>query len=333
MPQVPFETKRSVRMSVKFQSFGSFNLLHPTCEAMLTVPYPDPWTVSVGEQRRQFQRRLRDISGPIPAIRSIETIVTRAEGAQVPVTLYRPRLEGTLPLALFIHGGGFVIGDHDQYHALCARVANDVGCIVASIGYGLAPETPFPKPVDDCKHAYEWLLKDHEWLGFDPAKVALFGDSAGGNLCAALGVLATQGVIAQPQGMWLIYPVMDFAAKTPSRDLFAKGYGLNQDLMTWFGEQYLTDADAAKQVLASPGRMSEQTATAFPPSLIQTAGFDPLKDEAKDFAHLLDAKGRLLHYTCYEEMTHGFIHAYDLLDEAQMATDEGVLWLRRLFQV
>ena len=127
----------------------------------------------------------------------------------------------------------------------------------------------------------------------------------------------------------MIYPVTELQAKTPSRNLFAKGYGLTQELMEWFGKQYVADAADATQVLASPGLMREKTAAAFPKTLIQTAGFDPLKDEAKDLAVLLDQAGQLQAYTCYEGMTHGFIHAFDLLPESQMAVDEGVLWLRR----
>ncbi len=299
---------------------------------MLDVPYPDPWEVAVGEQRRMFQRRLRDISGPIPAIRSIETVQADGQGRAVPLTLYRPNLSGPLPLFLYIHGGGWVIGQHDQYHALCARIANQAGCIVASVGYGLSPETAFPGGLADCQAAYEWLRREHEWLGINPQDMVIGGDSAGGNLSAAMGLLATQGQIPAPKGLWLIYPVTDLLADTPSRDLFADGYGLNEDHMRWYGQQYISGGEEeAGQALASPLKMDEAAVAAFPPSLIQTAGFDPLKDEARLLAERLEAADRLLAYTCYEEMTHGFINAFDLLAEAQMAVDEGTLWLRRLF--
>ena len=320
-------------MSAKFQSVGTFNSLHPTCTAMLEMPYPDPWTISLAEQRLMFQRHLRDISGPIPTIRSIETLGALGQGRQVPLTLYRPHLDGPLPLFCFIHGGGFVIGQHDQYHALCARIARDAGCLVASIGYGLSPETRFPKGVEDCQIAYQWLQKEAQWLGIDAQRLAIGGDSAGGNLSAALGILATQGTIPAPKGLWLIYPIVDFLAQTLSRNLFAQGYGLNHDHMQWYAQQYLSSGvDEAGHILASPGKMNARTAQAFPPSLIQTAGFDPLRDEARDMANLLNEHDRLLAYTCYEEMTHGFIHAFDLLSQAQMAVDEGTLWLQRLFR-
>ena len=119
-------------------------------------------------------------------------------------------------------------------------------------------------------------------------------------------------------------------ADTPSRNLFAGGFGLDRDVMAWFGQQYMSGGEEeAAQVLASPGRMNAATAIAFPKTLIQTAGFDPLKDEAKDMATLLD--NQFLAYTCYEEMTHGFINAFAFLEESQMAVDEGTLWLRRMF--
>ena len=320
-------------MPAQFQSMGSFNALHPTCQAMLKVPYPDPWEVSVGQQRRIFQRRLRDISGPIPAIRSIETVQADGQGVRaVPLTLYRPNLSGPLPLFLYIHGGGWVVGQHDQYPALCARIANQAGCIVASVGYGLSPETTFPGSLADCQTAYAWLRREQEWLGLDPRNIAIGGDSAGGNLSAALGLLATKGHIPAPKGLWLIYPVTDLYAETPSRDFFADGYGLSQDQMRWYVQQYISGGEEeAKQALASPLRMEASAIAAFPPSLIQTAGFDLLKDEARLLAERLDGAGKLLAYTCYEQMTHGFINAFDLLAESQMAVDEGTLWLRRLF--
>jgi len=285
--------------SAKFQSVGTPNVLHPTCAAMLEGDYPDPWDMSLAEARRQFQRHQRDISGPIPSIRSIETVYAQRDGRRVPITLYRPRVDRPLPLAAYVHGGGFVIGEHDLYHAQCARVATQTGCIVASIGYGLAPENPFPGPLEDCRLAYNWLLQEAEWLGIETDKVALYGDSAGGNLVAALGVLATQGIIPAPQAIWMIYPVTDLMAETPSRAAFAEGYGLNEDHMRWYGQQYMADEGEAQQTLASPGRMAPATAAGFPPTLIQTAGFDPLRDEAKDMALMLERADRLLGYTCY----------------------------------
>ena len=293
---------------------------------------PEPWETAVADQRKGFLRHLRDISGPIGPIRAIESLRAEKDGASVPITLYRPHLEGPLPLYLYIHGGGWVVGEHDAYHAFCTRVANSANCIVASVGYSLSPEAVFPKGLQDCQLAYEWLLANHEWLGIEPNQVVIGGDSAGGNLSAAMGVLATQGLVAPPKGLWLVYPVTDLLAETPSRDLFDAGFGLDGDVMRWFGQQYLSGGgEEAEQVLASPGRMNAATAAAYPMTLIQTAGFDPLKDEAKDMAHLLDEHGKLLAYTCYEEMTHGFINCFDLLSESQMAVDEGTLWLQRLF--
>ena len=314
---------------MKFTSVGTFNQLHPTSKAMLEAPFVPPWEMSLAENRLGFQRRLRDIGGPLAPVHSIET-VTSDGGTDI--TLYRPHLNGPLPLFVFIHGGGWVVGEHHMYHSLCTRIAMGAGCAVASIGYGLSPENVFPKAVEQCQQAYDWLQDSSEWLGFIPGQVAVGGDSAGGNLSAALGVLATQGHLRAPRGLWLIYPVTDMLADTPSRNLFGSGYGLDTDLMAWFGQQYVSGGeDEASQVLASPGRMNATTAAAFPQTLIQTAGFDPLKDEAKDMATLLDAHGKLLAYTCYEEMTHGFINAFALLDEATMAVDEGTLWLRRMF--
>lgn len=319
----------TIGSSAKFQSVGKHNSLHPTCRALLDNSYPDPWEMSLVEARREFQRHKRDISGPIPSIRSIETVHAEINQRQVPITLYRPRVDKALPLAIYIHGGGFVIGEHDFYHAQCARVANAVGCIVASVGYGLSPEHRFPQPLEDCRLAYNWLLKEHEWLGIKVDNVAIYGDSAGANLAAALGVLATQGVIPAPQMIWMIYPVTDMLARTESREKYSKGFGLDESHMRWYRDQYLADSADAAKILASPGRMSGSTAAAFSPTLIQTAGFDPLKDEARELAELLYKAEQLLSYTCYEEMTHGFINAFDLLTESQMAIDEGIRWLRK----
>ncbi len=298
---------------------------------MLAAPTPPPWEHPLPQARRGFQQRLRDMSGPIPTIRSIETLWAEGGARPVPLTLYRPRLDETLPLLVYLHGGGFVLGDHDQYHGLCARLANDVGCVVASVGYGLAPEHAFPQGLEECRLAYTWLLREQAALGLAGDRVAMVGDSAGGNLVAALAIMATQGHVLRPQAAWMIYPVLDFQASTPSRAQFAQGYGFEATHMAWYQDQYLRDPAQGQQVLASPGRMSAQTAAAFPKTLIQTAGFDLLRDEARDLATVLDAADRLLGYTCYEGTTHGFVQALDTVMAAHMALDEGALWLRRVF--
>ncbi len=335
MPQLasqPSATEPArLAISTKFQSVGVPDQLDPACAAMLVPPAPPPWAHPLPEARRRFQQRLRDVSGPIPAIRSIETLWVEAETRSIPLTLYRPSLEENLPFLVFLHGGGFVLGNHDQYHSLCARLASDVGCVVASVGYALAPEHGFPQGLEDCRLAYTWLVQEHAALGLAEGRVALVGDSAGGNLVAALAILATQGHVPKPQAAWMIYPVLDWQASTPSRTRYAQGYGFETSHMDWYRDQYLSDPAQGQQVLASPARMSPQTAAAFPKTLIQTAGFDILRDEARDLATVLNAADRLLGYTCYEGTIHGFVQALDSVMAAHMALDEGVLWLRRVF--
>ena len=316
------------KSSPKFRSVGIPNQLHPAL-ALPSSASP-PWKSDLIESRQKFREYLQDISGPIPQIRSIETLFFTRETRQIPLTLYRPTFDKPLPLLIYIHGGGFVFGEHDQYHSFCARLANDSGCSVASIGYGRAPEHPFPQGLEDCRLTYSWLIRTLQARNIVNDQVALVGDSAGGNLVTALCTLATQGLISKPQLAWIIYPILDLQATTPSRELFANGYGFEASHMNWFRDQYISDETQMCQPLASPGRLSAQTIKAFPKTLIQTAGFDILKDEAQDFANLLDAGGNLIACTCYEEMTHGFIHALDQLTEAHMAIDEGVLWLRRI---
>lgn len=240
------------------------------------------------------------LNPPIHAVRDLK--VPGAQGS-ILVRLYTPSAARSLPLIVFFHGGGFVICNVDMYDDLCRMLANFAGCAVASVEYRLAPEAPFPVPLEDCYAALKWLAAHGAELGLDPARLAVAGDSAGGNLAAATAILARdrQGPALRYQG--LIYPCVDPACESASAKALATGYLLTRDTMLWFWGHYLKNAADRNNPLASPLRADLK---GLPPATVVTAEFDPLRDEGEAYADSLRAAGVEVTGRRYLGMIHGF---------------------------
>ena len=196
----------------------------------------------------------------------------------IPARHYRPATSDPAPLVVFYHGGGWVIGDLDTHDALCRLTCRDAGVHVLSIDYRLAPEHPAPAAVDDAYAAFQWAYEHAADLGAIPGKVAVGGDSAGGNLAAVVSLLARDDEGGKPVLQWLIYPRTDFTAKTRSLSLFAEGFLLTKADMDWFEDQYL-DGSGIEPTDPRISPLLAETLSGLPPALIATAGFDPLRDE------------------------------------------------------
>jgi acetyl esterase len=227
----------------------------------------------------------------------------------IPVRHYRAA-DGA-PLLVFYHGGGFVVGGLDSHDALCRRISHDAGVHVLSVDYRLAPEHKAPAAADDADAAYRWALEHAGELGADPDKVAVGGDSAGGNLAAVVTQSARADGVRLPALQFLIYPVTDFGSATVSKTLFAEGYFLSRADMDWFHGHYLDGAD----IDGSDPRVAPLLATdlsGLSPALVATGGFDPLRDEGRAYAQALAAAGVPVDWREYGSLIHAFANFFPL---------------------
>jgi acetyl esterase len=265
----------------------------------------------------------------IVPVKETEDVVIPSDAGDIPARIYRPdATEHPLPTVVFVHGGGFVIGDietHDnQARAICA--GSDA--VVVSIDYRLAPEAPWPAAVHDAQAAVRWAADNVELLGGDPDRLAVAGDSAGGNICAVTTLLCRDGG-PELAAQLLIYPSTDLdpEASYQSRVDNAEGYFLTADEMTWFRNHYAGDADHSDPSL-SPLRADDLSG--LPPAVVVTAEFDPLRDEGEAYAAALLAAGVDVDLQRYDGMVHGFFDMGSLSAGAQSAADDAVARFRAL---
>ena len=246
----------------------------------------------------------------------------------IPVRHYTPvNSGGQEPLLVFFHGGGFVLGDLETHDDLCRLICRDAGVHVLAIDYRLAPEHPAPAAIEDCYAAYRWALDHTAELGADPARVAVGGDSAGGNLSAVVSQLARNDGIAIPALQLLLYPATNFAADTRSKTLFADGYFLTKPDMDWFRDIYL----AGSSLNTSDPRISPLLAddlSGLPPAMVLTGGFDPLRDEGNQYAEALAAAGVPVDHRQFGPLVHGFANFFPLGGASATAVAEVVSALR-----
>ena len=245
----------------------------------------------------------------------------------IPVRVYTPAAADGVdaPLLLWIHGGGWVLGDLDTADATARALANRSGAVVVSVDYRLAPEHPAPAALDDCAAALSWCLENAELLGIDAARVAVGGDSAGGNLAAALCLRERDEFGPQLAFQLLVYPVTDCTMSHPSIEENGEGYFLTSATMRWFIDHYLGDLDP-KDPSVSPLHASDLSG--LPPALVITASLDPLRDEGEAYAAALREAGTPVELVRYDGMIHGFVGMAALLDDGREALDRAGAALR-----
>ncbi|MGX9671840.1 alpha/beta hydrolase [Mycobacterium sp. HM-7] len=232
---------------------------------------------------------------------------------------YRPDVTGPTPMLVFFHGGGFVVGGIESHDGLCRLISRDAGVQVVSVEYRLAPEHPAPAASDDCYATYLWCVENAARLGADPAKIAVGGDSAGGNLAAVVSQQARDNRAPLPALQLLIYPVTNFAGDTRSKVLFADGYFLSKIDMDWFRANYLAES----KLDPSDPRVSPLLAddlSGLPPALVLTGGFDPLRDEGDAYAAALAAAGVPVDHRTYGSLIHAFANFFPLGGDSAVAT-------------
>jgi acetyl esterase len=280
----------------------------------------------VAVSRAQMREMTQGFGGPQIHVGVSELSIPGPAGP-IPARHYRPMTPGPAPLLVFYHGGGWVLGDLDTHDPLCRLTCRDAGVHVLSIDYRLAPEHVAPAAVDDAYAAYLWAAEHAEELGASPGKVAVGGDSAGGNLAAVVSQLARDEGAPRPVLQWLIYPRTDFSAQTRSLTLFADGFLLTKADIDWFNEQYLGGSGIdATNPRVSP--LLAESLAGLPPALIATAGFDPLRDEGDSYAAALSAAGTHVDRRSMGSLTHGFASLFPLGGGSALAATELVSALR-----
>src|SRR5476651_2331709 len=281
------------------------------------------WNTLTPQAARELYLSLRPASqGPLPdGITVTNRKIAGKEGGSVSVRLYRPDKaspEAKLPGLLYAHGGGWVFGNLDSHDVLCAQLAIEAGIAVMAVDYRLAPETRFPGAFDDVVSGLQWLAANGPAVGIDPSKLAVGGDSAGGNLAAAVAIWARDNKGPKLRMQLLAYPVTDGVERTESYTLFYEGYGLGGATMEWFFDHYLPDKNARHDWRLSPIRAA--SLANLPPALVITAGYDPLRDEGRAYAWRLQKEGTVADLVEFGGMMHGFLSSPMLLHGARRGT-------------
>jgi acetyl esterase len=306
--------------------------LDPTAKALIDAAaaagVPPLSTVSPEEARRLTKAR-RLAQSPQPVARVEDRTIPGPAGG-IPVRVYTPEGTGPFPVLVYFHGGGWVVCDLDTHDPVCRALTNGARCVVVSVDYRLAPEHKFPAAADDAYAATCWAAEHAAEIGGDPARVAVGGDSAGGNLAAVTALRARD--LGAPHLLYqlLIYPVIDSDFETPSYRENAEGYFLTRDSMIWFWNHYLrTEADA-RDPYAAPLRAPDLTG--LPPALIITAEFDPLRDEGEAYGRRLREAGVPVTLTRYDGMIHGFFNMGEFLPQGKEAVAKAAAALRAAFK-
>ncbi len=274
------------------------------------------------EARVQFKELRKGLLPPTPAIGSVNDFSITGRRGAIPVRHYRPlnKIAESLPVLIYFHGGGWVVGDLETHDSLCRQLANAGECAVISVDYRMGPEDKFPAAVDDAEDVVRYVAANATQFNIDAARIAVGGDSAGGNLSAVVSILCRDSNGPAIKFQLLIYPATDMAMGHPSHTLFAEGYHLTRDLMHYFRDHYLNDIAESKDWRASP--LHAKSLAKLPPAFVITAGFDPLRDEGKEFADKLLQAGNEVRYQCFDGMIHGFITMSGVLKVANEAISE-----------
>ncbi len=284
---------------------------------------------STPDEARESMRSRTAGLGPFDDVAAVADHRVPVKGGEITVRMYSPGGKKSQPALVFYHGGGWVIGDLYTHDGICRSIANAAGCAVASVDYRLAPEAKYPTAVEDSYAAFSWVIANAGTLGIDARRVAVGGDSAGGNLAAAVSLMARDRRAPAPIQQTLIYPVTNYGLDTPSYHENATGFLLTRDAMHWFWNHYLEREAQGQEPYASP--LLAPSLAGLPPALVITAGCDPLRDEGEAYAARLRDAGVPVTMTRYDGMFHGFIRMTRLLDKSRAALDEIAGALKKAF--
>jgi acetyl esterase len=296
-------------------------MLDPQAQALMNLMIekgiPPVHTQTPTEARVSYRARRNFTQPDAPEVGRVQDLSFKHSGVDIAVRVYHPAAASpALPALVYLHGGGWTIGDLDTHDVLCRSLCQQAGGVVVAVDYRLGPEHKFPAAYDDAVAAWQWVAEQAATLGIDPARIAIGGDSAGGNLAAA-ACLGLRELGHKPVLQLLIYPSTMMAPETASYQTNGQGYMLTRESMAWYSSNYLRGPQDTLDWRASP-----QLATGhanLPPALVLTAGFDPLRDEGLLYADALSRAVVPAQYICFERQIHGFITMGRVLQEANTA--------------
>ena len=287
-------------------------------DLMAAANRPAWHTLSPEAAREQYLALRPNAQGPRPDGVKVSSRSIPGPAGDIPLRLYRPQQAASdtrLPALVYAHGGGWVFGNLDSHDVLCAQLALDAGITVVAVDYRLAPEARFPGAFDDVVAALTWVAGNGAALGIDAGRLAVGGDSAGGNLAAAVSIWARDNGGPRLRMQLLAYPVTDAVARSESYRLFREGYGLDAPAMEWFLDHYTPDKAVRADWRVSPLRTP--SLGGLPPALLITAGYDPLRDEGRAYAWRLQKDGTVADLVEFGGMLHGFLSSPMLLHGAR----------------
>ena len=289
--------------------------------------HPPLETLSVEQARREFDAFMSMLAGGAAPVGEIVDRTIAGPDGPLRIRLYRPGggVVRLLPAILYFHGGGWAIGSLEAYDHPCRFFCARSGCAVIAVDYRLAPEHKFPAAIDDALAAYRWLSEESDALGIDPGRIVLAGDSAGGNI-AAVSARLLRDEARPPCLQWLIYPATDLAFEAPSQTSCGQGFLLTHATLMWFRDHYLNDPSEIGDPRVSPLRAGDLRGLA--PTLLYTAGLDPLRDEGRAYAERLSAAGVNVIHREFNSLIHGFAGMRGALQAAARAMDDMVAGLR-----
>ena len=300
--------------------------LDPQAKALLDAmpPMPDSSSLDLALVRAGMEQG--PFAGDPEPVAKVENRTIPGPAGEIPVRVYTPAGSRPFPGLVFFHGGGFVMCSLDSHDGQCRSLANAAGCVVVSVDYRLAPEHPYPAAPEDCYAATLWVARNGSELGIDTARLAIGGDSAGGNLTAVTALRARDRGGPRLRFQLLVYPVTDFAFETPSYRENGEGFFLTEGMMRWFWGHYLDAPDRGAEPYASPLRAADLSG--LPPGLCITAEYDPLRDEGEAYAVRLREAGVDVRTSRYDGMFHGFFGMGAQVDKARVAIAEAGAALR-----
>ncbi|MGH1358090.1 MAG: alpha/beta hydrolase [Burkholderiaceae bacterium] len=312
-------------------------MLNPQAKALLdlisSLGFEPMNELPVEEARKNYRDRRHGTQPEAPPIGAVVDHQVPVAGGTITVREYRPggaaQASARLPALVYFHGGGWTIGDLDTHDTLCRSLCAGAECAIYAVDYRMGPEFKFPTAVEDAQAAFQWVLTESDRLRVDPTRVAVGGDSAGGNLAAVVSLQTRDQGSPAPVYQLLIYPAVDQRAGHDSHERNGEGYLLTQILMRWFREQYHAHPDEYLDWRASP--LLAESFAGLPPALVLTAEYDPLVDEGQAYAAAMDSAGVPVEAVMFPGQVHGFITMGKVLDDANTAVKLCAARLKTVF--